>query len=404
MLSKQNKMILFAILGFSTLAYLTRENEVLMVLFLVMDALSVFGIMFYQQKELEHKKASEFEGKIASVEQQLSFETEKLDHIIQAIPSAMCYVDQKGNFDTYNSKFRDLVGDEVHDVYASNVGSSLHKIFLDAFLGEKHFYKQVVINSVDYQVLSVPIFFENRYNGCILVFQDVTLVREGEKMQKRFIADASHELKTPIAAIKGMHEILTREGFDDKEAMEEFKEQITLELTRLEKIVEDLLLQSKLSTNKVHLEKSRFNLNDFFQGLIYRRRSQLHNNNIKVVLNCASDLELEADQFRLSQVFINLFNNAINYSKDQSIRIDCELTEKTCIIKFSDTGAGISEDVLPHIFERFFRGQSDRNRNDGNSGLGLAISKSIVEAHGGTLSVASKLGKGTTFTIALPIA
>lgn len=103
----------------------------------------------------------------------------------------------------------------------------------------------------------------------------------------------------------------------------------------------------------------------------------------------------------MSQVVLNLLNNAINYSKDGTIDITCRAGKDTIVIDFKDSGAGIAEDIVPHIFERFYKGSPDRARNNNGSGLGLAISKSIIEAHGGKIQVKSVLGEGTTFTITM---
>ena len=281
------------------------------------------------------------------------------------------------------------------------IDSPLRQTLLDAFLNEKQFVRQFTYENTDFQVLSIPLFNDKRYVGCMLIFQDVTRVVEGEKMQKRFIADASHELRTPITAIKGMIEILNRDQYEDLDTAKEFGKQIEKENNRLEQIVDDLLLQSRLKSNKVYLELSSFNLKQFFDGLIYEKRQELHQNNIDVVLNCPSDINLTADHFRLSQVVLNLLNNAINYSKDGQIVIQCSTRKNKVKIKLIDTGSGIKSGDLPHIFERFFKGSPDSSKQRTGSGLGLAISKSIIEAHGGSIMVDSVEGEGTTFTIEL---
>ena len=352
------------------------------------------------------------EEKMAEVEVNLDFEKQeahgraedadtKLRQLINAIPSPLVYINQRGDFEVSNIYFEQMIEIIPENVYDVSIDSPLRQIMLDAFLNEKQFIRQFNYNSFDFQVHSIPIINDKRYNGCMLVFQDVTRVTEGEKMQKRFIADASHELRTPIASIKGMVEILNRPDFNDEETRDDFLIQIEKENDRLDHIVKDLLLQSRLKANKVYLEKSVFNLRQFFDGLIYERRQELHQANIKVKLNCPSNLTVFADQFRLSQVFLNLFNNSINYAENGTIEIDCEQKSDGILVNFSDDGKGIKDDLLPHIFERFYRGETDRSRELGGSGLGLAISKSIIEAHGGTLDVESEYGKGTKFIIKL---
>lgn len=350
--------------------------------------------------------------KIKDIEEDVTHEAEvaneraddaydRLVHLINAIPSPLTYINQRGDFEIYNVNFNRLVSSKDMNAYDISIDSTIRQTILDAFLNEKQFARQVQYKEVDYQVVSIPLFQEGRYNGCVLIFQDVTGVASGERMQKQFIADASHELRTPITSIKGMSEILLRDDFNDPIQEKEFVTQIDVEAKRLEQIVDDLLLQSRLKQNKVHLEKSMFNLKQFFEGIIFEKRQVLHEENITVHLECPDDLMMRADHFRMSQVVLNLLNNAINYSKDGTIDITCRAGKDTIVIDFKDSGAGIAEDIVPHIFERFYKGSPDRARNNNGSGLGLAISKSIIEAHGGKIQVKSVLGEGTTFTITM---
>lgn len=401
MLQKQNRILLLIFTG-TTLALLGFNNHfVIELLILVAGFGAMAYCMYSSSKETYQSMKSEMMELEKESTAKIDEATDKLANLIAYIPSGLVYINQRGEYDVMNQKFKDILGKDVSNVYSTEIDAELRQILLDAFLNEKQFIRQININQTDYQVLAVPMIRENRYIGCMLIFQDVTRILEGESMQKRFIADASHELKTPITAIKGMIEIINRDDFADEKTRDEFLAQIQIDTSRLEQIVEDLLLQSRLSAKEVHLEKNRFNLKQFFDGLVYEKRLELHKNEIKVIINCPSDVMIEADHFRLSQVFSNLFNNAINYAKEREIRIDCDVDSKRCKIRFCDTGRGIDPAVLPHIFDRFYRGDDGRDRNAGGSGLGLAISKSIIEAHEGTIEVESEVNKGTCFTVKL---
>lgn len=397
MLRKENRLSIIIFFVLVVIAYIV-PNKIALAMCLIGIVVSYTYSMMNNQTTLDEiEKDSELLAREAIVRADDTHE--KLVQFINAIPSPLVYINQRGDFEVSNENFYRLVTRSHVNVYDVSIDSPLRQTLLDAFLNEKQFVRQFNYQGIDYQVLSVPVVNDRRYQGCILIFQDVTRIVEGEKMQKRFIADASHELRTPITAIKGMTEILNREGFDDLETAKEFAVQIGKENHRLEQIVDDLLLQSRLKSNKVYLDKSNFNLKQFFDGLIYERRQELHKSNIKVILNCPSDIMVTADHFRLSQVILNLFNNAINYAKDGTITINCKRELGKLEIRFADSGDGIAPDVLPHIFERFYKGSSARET--GGSGLGLAISKAIIETHGGTLDVTSERGKGTEFVITL---
>ena len=399
MLRKENRMALLAYVIVLIVALFAPNKAVL-----IISLVALLVIYLYSSFKNETAITTIEEGSIQETQEanvRADDTHDKLVHLINAIPSPLVYINQRGDFEVSNENFDNLMDLSQQNVYDVSIDSPLRQTLLDAFLNEKQFVRQFNYKDIDFQVLSIPVINEGRYNGCILIFQDVTRIVEGEKMQKRFIADASHELRTPITAIKGMTEILNREGFNDPDTAKEFSLQIGKENRRLEQIVDDLLLQSRLKSNKVYLDKSVFNLKQFFDGLIYERRQELHQENIKVVLNCPSDVMISADHFRLSQVVLNLFNNAINYSKDGTITISCKQRLNKTSIRFKDSGEGIDPEILPHIFERLFKGSSDRASDNSGSGLGLAISKSIMEAHGGTLEVSSTPGEGTEFTITL---
>ena len=396
---KENRTaVVFYLLAFVSLFFVEDKIPVL-VLIVVLLIVHVYELMRQKAQFETIEKDVASEAEVANVRANEAYE--KLVYLIDAIPSPLVYINQRGDFEISNVNFNRLVKSESMNAYDIAIDTEIRQTILDAFLNEKQFAKQLHYREVDYQVISIPMLHEGRYVGCIIIFQDVTAVASGERMQKQFIADASHELRTPITSIKGMSEILMRDGFDDLETARGFIAQIEVENKRLEQIVDDLLLQSRLKQNKVHLEKSMFNLKQFFDGIIFEKRQELHQENIKVVLDCPSDIMIRADHFRMSQVVLNLLNNAINHSKGGTIKISCKAMLDTITIKFTDSGAGIPADILPHIFERFFKGNPDRARNNNGSGLGLAISKSIIEAHGGSIAVESEVGVGTTFTITL---
>lgn len=398
---KQNNATLVILVLTGLLLILFRNTIVLQILTLLVGV----GVLIYLDRMFLTEIRKEVERKTLEAKSKAKSKTDdaklKLNAIIESIPSILVYINTRGEFDVYNRRFETLLDVDAKNVYDSQIKTPLRQILLDAFLNEKQFIRQEKFGEIDYQVLAIPMMRNNLYAGCMIIMQDVTRLLDGERMQQRFIADASHELKTPISSIKGMIEILNRDDFEDEATLKEFLSQIQIETARLQTIVEDLLLQSKLMADKVHLEKTEFNLRQFFEGLIYEKRRELHQNNIDVTLNCPSDVMIEADHFRLSQVFGNLFNNAINYAKNRSINIDCDISDKSWLIQFSDTGDGIDEAILPHIFERFYRGEESRDRNSGSTGLGLAISKSIIEAHGGSVKVKSAIGEGTNFQIKL---
>lgn len=397
---KFNHLILILIIIISLLVIQFGTTVKLKAIILALGLILMILLTYFFTKEMEKEQEQTILDLEKKAEKKHKESEENLVQLISSIPSGLVYINQKGEFDISNKKFDSILNIDATNVYDSRIDGDFRQMLLDAFLNEKQFIRQQKFSDIDYQVLAVPMLKNDRYNGCMIILQDITRLLEGERLQQKFIANASYELKNPIDSISELSKLINDSDNDLDEASRlDYLAQIQIEGARLEKIIEKLLLRSRLMEDKLHLEKTEFNLRQFFEGLIYEKRRSLHTSNIEVVLNCPSDVKIVGDHFRLSQVFDNLFNNSINYSKEGKIKIDCNITSRNWNINFCDTGAGIDENVLPHIFDRFYRGDESEQRYSGKAGLGLAISKSIIEAHGGEINVESIKGEGTCFII-----
>jgi two-component system OmpR family sensor kinase len=220
--------------------------------------------------------------------------------------------------------------------------------------------------------------------------------------QKQFTADASHELRTPLAVlIAEAQTTLSRER-----SAAEYRATVETCLDtaqEMRKLAETLLELSRLDAGQEHLQRTRVDLADLARNCADRIHPLVDARGLKMLsdLGCA---ETTGDAGRLNQVITNLLTNAIQYNRPQGeIRISTKVEVNVAVLRVLDTGVGISMTDLPHVFERFYRADKSRGRTNGQSGLGLAITKAIVEAHGGTISVSSVVGEGTSFTVQLPL-
>ncbi|HEY3196971.1 MAG TPA: ATP-binding protein [Nitrospirales bacterium] len=241
--------------------------------------------------------------------------------------------------------------------------------------------------------------------GVVLVFHDITDLRRLEQVRKDFVANVSHELRTPLTAIKGYVEALRDDPKVDLQQRQRFLEIIETHADRLNLIITDLLLLSKIESGQIPMKQEPVELAPLFDRTLALLSHHIHRKQHKIVLN-VSRLQgrLLGDEERLGQVFFNLLDNAIKYTPDQgTITIGAAEKEATIEITIEDTGIGIPPKDLPRIFERFYRVDKARSRELGGTGLGLAIVKHLVEAHRGTVLVESS-GKGSRFMIAFPIA
>ena len=222
--------------------------------------------------------------------------------------------------------------------------------------------------------------------------------------QQQLVADVSHELRTPLATIQGNLDLLRRGAAKDPSMLQESMDAMNSEVARMSRLVRDLLLLAE-SDAGAPLQLRPVELDTLLLE-IYREGMLIANNRLKMRLGHEDQAVIQGDPDRLKQLLLNLVNNAIAYTPDGgTVTLSLHRRPDNWVrVAVADTGVGIAPEDLPHIFDRFWRQDKARSRKLGGSGLGLSIAKSIVEAHGGRISVESELGKGTTFEVLLPLA
>ncbi len=241
-------------------------------------------------------------------------------------------------------------------------------------------------------------------HGAVATIHDITTIRQLEQLRTEFVGNVSHELKTPLTAIRGFTETLLTEEVD-QETARHFLEVISTESQRLSRLINDLLDLSQLESAQTQLTVSLVSLPKIAEGVVELLKDQLQQKNLQITLDFPAEFPLvHGDKDMLAQVFLNLLENAIKYTPTRGqIKIMGTFTADQIQIAVSDTGMGIQKQDLPRIFERFYRVDKARSRQQGGTGLGLAIVKHIIERHSGTVSVQSLPDQGTTFLITLPV-
>jgi signal transduction histidine kinase len=220
--------------------------------------------------------------------------------------------------------------------------------------------------------------------------------------QSDLISEFVHELRTPLASLSTATYLLLRPEIS-KEQHEQIIYNIHNETLRLNTLASSFLDLARLESGRVQFRKTRFSVNDLIYECKDVMQGKADEGHIKLRVDSTEDLPLlEADRDKIKQVILNLLSNAIKYNRPSgSVIITTEATEKEIAITVQDTGMGIPEDALPHLFEKFYRVREHENKA-GGTGLGLSISKQIMQGHNGSLEVKSKVGVGTAFTLRLP--
>ncbi len=239
----------------------------------------------------------------------------------------------------------------------------------------------------------------------VIVAEDVTEIRKLERMRREFVANVSHELKTPLTSIKGLVETLLNGALEDASNNRRFVSLIDEDATRLTRLIEDLLELSQIESKAQPLQFQPVFLRALFEDLSARFRHQCEAAQVVLTLQVPENLpSVEADPDRLKQIFVNLIDNAIKFNKPGGqVTVNAAAIPKGVAISIVDTGLGIPENDLPRVFERFYRVDKARSRELGGTGLGLSIVKHLVELQRGRIDVKSRLGQGTTFTVTLPV-
>ncbi len=247
---------------------------------------------------------------------------------------------------------------------------------------------------------------EGQMTGSVFIIHDVTGRYELDKSRREFVANVSHELNTPLTAIKGATETVRADPDMDPAMRDYFLDMVLSESDRMHRIVSDLLTLSRLDNNRTKWNIETFDMRAFMRRICDIMRPDLEAHRHRITFGAEKNLpQITADRQRIEQVVINILSNSIKYTPDGG-RIDIVLTHrarKTVTLFIRDNGIGIPEDDLEHLFERFYRVEKSRTQDAGGTGLGLAIAKELVEAHGGTIKIESKLGEGTTVKIELPV-
>lgn len=342
----------------------------------------------------------------------LSYQEQKdrLRTLIENLGSSLIFIDEEGQINLVNKTFRQTFHVDTTEWFEKNYKDvitfkEIIHVIDETIMVESTLKREMVvyihIEKKFFDVFSAPILDrKKRFRGVILVFHDITELKKLEQIRKDFVANVSHELKTPITSITGFTETLMDGALEDKDILNQFLSIIHKESLRLQELIHDLLELSKLEQEHFHINWQPVHLEQLLKDTVLILQEKANSKEITLKCDVEEDIEIMGDTARIRQVMINLISNAIAYTPAKG-SVWLNLMDKEATVDFivRDTGIGIAEEQIPRIFERFYRVDKARSRNSGGTGLGLAIVKHIVEAHGGAIEVKSKIGKGTTFII-----
>jgi two-component system phosphate regulon sensor histidine kinase PhoR len=324
--------------------------------------------------------------------------------ITEDMQEGLVLLDKKGMILSANQSAIRLLGDEeklyngVHILQLTremtiinHIKEALQGQSKDAVLTFGHKTMQVLIN---------PVFENDRNNGVILLFLDITEKANAEQIRREFSANVSHELKTPLTSILGFSELLSS-GMSKDDNITHFAGKINSEIKRLITLIDDIIKLSELDEGTGKKQWETFDLLDLAESVAEELAYIATEKNVSIQVK-GEPLVITANQGMLGELLFNLLDNSIkNTLPGGKVTVDYERTDDTTTIQVTDTGMGIASEHLDRVFERFYQVDKSRTKKSGGTGLGLSIVKHIAQYHNGQASIVSEVGKGTTVTVVL---
>jgi len=338
----------------------------------------------------------------------------ELETILSAMREGVLAIDSEERIIMFNQAAGSLLGIDISLAKGLTIQEMIRNADIQRFLsgvltGKGPAEREIVLLGPENKFLQLSATLlrdsEGEKIGALAVLNDITRLRQLENIRREFVANVSHELKTPITSIKGYVETLQEGAIDDKGNARKFLEIIFKQADLLHALVDDLLSLSKIEQEaereEVHLAEEP--VMPVIEAAIAAYETRARERRIQVTLHCTDDVVVMANAQLLEQAVGNLLDNAIKYSEPGgTVEIEVTKNKHEVTITVGDCGSGIAPEHLPRLFERFYRVDKGRSRELGGTGLGLAIVKHIIQAHGGDAIVESTPGKGSAFTLHLP--
>ncbi|GIN56784.1 two-component system histidine kinase PnpS [Lederbergia ruris] len=338
---------------------------------------------------------------------------QQLSGVLANMTSGVLLVDMQGRILLANKAMAQFMGEDPQSFTGKMHMDASRNLEFSSLMAEclktgQELRKEITFFYPRERIMDVhlaPYVRENQERkGMIAVLHDVTEVRRLEKMRTDFVANVSHELKTPITSVKGFAETLLDGAMHDEDVCREFLSIIYRESERLHRLISELLYLSRIEQHHIPLKLEQMNMTEAVLNMANTIQKEAKKKKLTLILpEQMNDIWIEGEKDRIHQIVLNLLSNAIAYTSEGG-KIIVKLWEEADQVKLSisDTGIGIPSTELPRIFERFYRVEKARSRRSGGTGLGLAIVKHLTESHNGKIEVKSEEGKGTTFIITLP--
>jgi len=354
----------------------------------------------------------ELQKRIAALQE----EKAKVEAAFSSALDGVLILDHQGRIETVNRGMWTMIGERYRDLVGKTPLEAFRNLGLQKALdqyrsGGVPVSQEVELGEEEPVMLDVSITpvrgVDEAEGKTMLVFHDMTRLKKLERMRVDFVANVTHEIKTPLTAILGYVETLQEGAIEDRETAKKFLSAIARHAERLNRLVEDLLTISNTELGELHFSFESVALSGIAQSVLHMIQQKTGEKKIRIASAIPEDLPLiRADRDRLSQILINVLDNAVKFTPEGgTVSLSAApASGNEVVVKIADTGIGIPRDEIPRLGERFYRVDKTRSRELGGTGLGLSIVKHLMTAHKGRMEIESQLGRGTTVSLYFPIA
>ncbi len=367
-------------------------------------------IIFFLALQIRKKSPDENSRKQALLEDYSKISIQNFETILKSITDGIIIIDEKGKILFANNSFKKLAkieeppeGKHFIEIIRN---FQLIELLRSALESMQEVVGELSVKKAGEEIFlhakAMPVVGESREVFLIVILHDITKLKKLENVRKDFVANVSHELKTPLTAIKGYAETLLEGAIDEKGNARKFIEIIKNQTDRLVALVEDLLTLSRIESGEIKIEKKIVNLKEVVDSVfeIFKERSE--KKGIELRNEIQDEIKISADVNKLIQILTNLIDNAVKFTDKGRVLVSLRMENEENILMVKDTGIGIPKEHLSRIGERFYRVDRARSRQLGGTGLGLAIVKHLIRAHGWHLQIDSEYGVGTEVKIVIP--
>lgn len=356
---------------------------------------------------------NEMTGKLKLNMWRLERRNQEFEAVVSSMVNGMIAVDESYHVFLANDQAREILGIKgdliSKSIYEVLRNTTIYHILEKSIEEQDYIVDETTIARNQERVVRVytsPIYkhrHSNRTLGTLLVIQDVTDVRRLETMRRDFVSNVTHELNTPLTSIRGFVDTLQQGAIKDEKIAHRFLDIIDIETERLSLLIQDILSLSSIENMEKDHHVDAYSMRTIIQEVVTILEHKLEKKDVSIDVKVSKNLQYTCNRDRMKQLCINLLDNAIKYTEEGKVGIDCKQEGQSMILDVWDTGIGIQEEHIPRLFERFYRVDKGRSRSMGGTGLGLSIVKHIVGLYRGRVEVKSTIGQGSHFIVTLPI-